>query len=369
MGNNKSMKIAIVHDWLVTNAGAEKVLKSLIEIYPTADLFTLVDFLDKKQREEIIKNKSVKTSFLQNLPFSRNHFRNYLPFFPIAIESFDLKEYDLIISSSWAVAKGVKTHKNQLHICYCYTPIRYAWDLYEEYTSSLKQPKKFIVQQTLKYIRRWDIKTLDRVDYFIADSKFVAKRINNTYKKDCKVIYPPVNTNKFTLNKEKKEYYLTASRLVSYKKTKLIVDAFNEMPSKTLVVIGTGEEFETIKQIAKKNIKILGFQEDKQLIKYMQEARAFVYAAIEDFGIVPIEAMSSGTPVIALNDGGTAETVTNNKTGIHFNKQTKEDIIKAIDEFENNSFDLEYISNSVQSYSDERFKKEITEFVNEKINN
>ncbi len=369
MNNNKSMKIAIVHDWLVTNAGAEKVLKSLIEIYPTADLYTLVDFLNDNQREEILKNKNVKTSFIQKLPFSRNYFRNYLPFFPIAIQSFDLKEYDLIISSSWAVAKGVKTHKDQLHICYCYTPIRYAWDLYEEYTSSLKQPKKFFVQQTLKYIREWDIKTLHRVDYFIADSKFVAKRINNTYNKDCEMIYPPVDTNKFTFKNEKKEYYLTASRLVSYKKTKLIVEAFNEMPSKILVVIGTGEEFESIKQIAKKNIKILGFQEDKKLIEYMQEARAFVYAAIEDFGIVPIEAMSCGTPVIALNDGGTAETVTNKKTGIHFNKQTKEDIIKAIDEFENSSFDLEYISNSVQSYCDKRFKKEIIEFVNEKINN
>ncbi len=361
-------KIAVVHDWLVTDAGAEKVLKSILELYPTADLFSLVDFLNPKDKLEVLKNKEVKTSFIQNLPFSKNKFRNYLPLFPKAIEKLDLKAYDLIISSSWAVAKGVKTHKKQIHISYCHTPIRYAWDLYDEYTSNLIQPKKFLVEQTLKYIKKWDIKTLDRVDYFIANSKFVEKRINKTYNKNAKVIYPPVDTSKYTLCLQKSDYYLTASRLVPYKKTKLIVEAFNKMPEKKLLVIGEGEEYNSIKKIAKNNIQVLGYQEEKKMIEYMQKAKAFIYAAIEDFGIVPIEAMSCGTPVIALNYGGTAETVKSGFSGIHFQEQTIEDIIKAVKKFDSISFDYENISLSVQNYCEDRFKKEIKEFIESKIN-
>ncbi|SMP86981.1 Glycosyltransferase Family 4 [Epsilonproteobacteria bacterium SCGC AD-308-E02] len=212
------MKIAIVHDWLVTDAGAEKVLRAMIDIYPHADIFSLVDFLNDEDRKVVLNGKYARTSFIQKLPFAKKHFRNYLPLFPKAIESFDLKNYDLIISSSWAVAKGVKRHKGQVHISYCYTPIRYAWDLYDEYTSQLKQPKKFVVQMTLKYIRNWDIKTLERVDYFIADSKFVQDRIKKTYNRDSLVIYPPVDVENYTLCEEKEEFYLSASRLVPYKK-------------------------------------------------------------------------------------------------------------------------------------------------------
>lgn len=361
-------KIAVVHDWLVTDAGAEKVLKSILELYPTADLFSLVDFLNPKDKLEVLKNKEVKTSFIQNLPFSKNKFRNYLPLFPKAIEKLDLEAYDLIISSSWAVAKGVKTHKRQIHISYCHTPIRYAWDLYDEYTSNLIQPKKFLVEQTLKYIKKWDIKTLDRVDYFIANSKFVEKRINKTYNKNAKVIYPPVDTSKYTLCLQKSDYYLTASRLVPYKKTKLIVEAFNKMPEKKLLVIGEGEEYNSIKKIAKNNIQVLGYQEEKKMIEYMQKAKAFIYAAIEDFGIVPIEAMSCGTPVIALNYGGTEETVKDGFSGIHFQEQTIEDIIKAVKKFESISFDYKKISQSVQNYCEDRFKKEIKDFIESKIN-
>jgi len=177
------LKIAIIYDWLVTNAGAEKVLKAILDIYPNADVFSLVDFLDEKERYIVLNGKYAKTSFIQKLPFAKRHFRNYLPLFPKAIESLDLSEYNLIISSSWAVAKGIKKDKNQLHICYCHTPIRYAWDLYDEYTANLSQPKKFLVQQTLKYISQWDLSTVDRVDYFIANSKFVRQRIQKTYGK------------------------------------------------------------------------------------------------------------------------------------------------------------------------------------------
>jgi glycosyltransferase involved in cell wall biosynthesis len=362
------LKIAIVHDWLVTNAGAEKVLKNILDIYPNADIFSLVDFLNSKDRSDVINGKYARTSFIQSLPFSKKLFRNYLPLFPKAIESLDLSSYDLIISSSWAVAKGIMKTKKQLHICYCHTPIRYAWDLYEEYTSTLKQPKSFLVKLSLRYIRNWDIKSLDRVDYFIANSNFVKYRISKTYNIDSVVIYPPVNTDIFILDKNKENYYLTASRLVPYKKTKLIVEAFNQMPSKKLLVIGDGDEYDVIKKIAKENITLLGYQSNDNMIKFMQKAKAFVYAAVEDFGIVPIEAMSCGTPVIALNKGGTAETVDEGFTGIHFENQTINDIVKAVNKLESENFNYKYISKSSIKYSEERFKKEFSDFINSKIN-
>ncbi|MDD2450226.1 MAG: glycosyltransferase, partial [Sulfurimonas sp.] len=332
------MRVAIVHDWLVTDAGAEKVLKALLDIYRDADIFSLVDFLSQRDRDNVLGGRFAKTSFIQKLPFARKHFRSYFILFPLAIESFDLSKYDLIISSSWAVAKGVKKHANQLHISYCYTPIRYAWDLYDEYTASLPQPKKLFVKATLSYIKKWDIKTLHRVDHFIADSIFVQERIKRTYNRDSTVIYPPVDTKNYAYEPNKEDFYLTASRLVPYKKTKLIVEAFNEMPDKKLVVIGSGEELKAIKEIAKTNISVLGYQEKDVLTHYMQRAKAFVYAAVEDFGIVPIEAMSCGTPVIALGKGGTAETVIDGVNGVHFKKQTKEDIIDALCRFESQSF-------------------------------
>ena len=363
------MKIAIIHDWLVTNAGAEKVLKEIVELFPDADIFSIVDFLDDKQRKEIVKGKKVTTSFIQKLPFSKKHFRNYLPLFPKAIESFDLSKYDLIISSSWAVAKGVKKNNSQTHICYCHTPIRYAWDLYDEYTSNLSQPKKFIVQKTLQYIQKWDISTLDRVDYFIANSNFVAERIKRIYGRESTVIYPPVDVDKFSLYINKENFYITASRLVPYKKTKLIVEAFINMPTKKLVVIGAGDEYKDIKQLSKnnKNISILGFCDDRTMVETIHRAKGFVYAAIEDFGIVPIEAMACGTPVIALNDGGTAETVIDGVNGIHYINQTKKDIYEAIERFEKMKFDPYKIRNSTIKYTN--FKTEFIKFVSDKCKN
>ena len=363
-------KIAIVHDWLVTNAGAEKVLKEIISLYPNADIYSLVEFLNKDEKKEILDDKAVRTSFIQKLPFSRKMFRNYLPHFRKAIESFDLSKYDLIISSSWAVAKGIKKNDKQLHICYCHTPIRYAWDLYDEYTSNLSGLKKFLVKRTLKKLRKWDLATVSRVDYFIANSKFVSERIQRTYGRESTVIYPPIDIKKFTQYNNKEDFYLTASRLVSYKKTKLIVKSFVKMPDKKLVVIGAGEEYKEIRKIAKKspNIKILGFCNDKILIETMQKAKAFIYAAIEDFGIVPIEAIACGTPVIALNDGGTAETVIDEVNGIHFNSQSVSDIVSAVKRFETMNFDSKNISTNVQVYSKERFKREINDFVLRKVN-
>ena len=361
------MKVAIIHDWLVTNAGAEKVLKAILEVYPNADVFSLVDFLSTENRDIVLNGKYAKTSFIQKLPFAQKYFRNYLPLFSTAIESFDLSDYDLIISSSWAVAKGVKTTDKQLHISYCHTPVRYAWDLYDEYTSSLSGVKKLLVKWTLKRLRKWDLDTVDGVDCFIANSKFVQERIQRTYNRDSIVIYPPVDVQQFKLQRTKEDFYITASRLVPYKKTKLIVESFNKMPDKKLIVIGSGEEYNEIKKIAKSNIEVLGYQNNDVLIKTMQRAKAFVYAAVEDFGIVPIEAMACGTPVIALDYGGTHETVIDRVNGIHFKNQFVGDIIEAVNKFESLEFDANEISERAQAFSTKRFKREIEDYISSKL--
>ena len=351
------MKIAIIHDWLVTNAGAEGVLKAIVELYPDADIFSLVDFLTLQDRKEILKGKFAKTSFIQKLPLAKKQFRNYLPIFPKAIESLDLSGYDFIISSSHAVAKGIKKSKEQVHICYCHTPIRYAWDMYEEYTKDLPFIKKMLVQASLAYIRKWDISSLDRVDYFVANSHFIADRIMRIYGRKSIVINPPVDTKSFKFYEKKEDFYLTVSRLVSYKKVKLIVEAFNQTDKK-LIVIGKGDELEEIKSIANSNIEVLGFMQKDEMIDYMQRAKGFVFAALEDFGIVPIEAMSCGTPVLAYGKGGIKDSVVDGKTGLFFEEQSVESILKALAKFDEKSFDYDMISKHASSFSVERFKKE-----------
>lgn len=355
-------KIAVIHDWLVTNAGAEKVLRQILECYPDADVFALVDFLDDIQRDEILIGKSVKTTFIQDLPFAKKYFRNYLPFFPRAIESLNLNGYDLIISSSWAFAKGIKKPQNALHVSYCHTPIRYAWDLYDEYTKNLKQPKKWLVQRVLKKIRKWDKKS--NVDCFIANSSYVAKRIKNTYGKNSTVIYPPMDTKKFSLHVNKKPYYLTASRLVGYKKTNIIIEAFNKI-NLPLIVIGDGEEYERLKSLASKNIQILGYQNDEVLKSYMQEAKAFVYMALEDFGIVPIEALSCGTPVIALGQGGTAESILDGVVGLHVKEQNVKSLIETIIRFEKGEvkFDPNTLCTYAKKFSQKKFRDKLTSYI------
>jgi len=353
------MKTAIIHDWLVVDAGAEKVLATLLEIYPDADVYTLVDFLSDSDREAVLGGRYARTSFIQRLPFARTHFRHYLPLFPAAMMRFDLTGYDLIISSSWAVAKGVKTTQNQKHICYCHTPIRYAWDLYDEYTAHLPPLKKQLVQATLAYIRYWDKKSSARVDSFIANSAFVAERIERIYGRKSCVIHPPVDIESFALCVQKNDYYLTAARLVGYKKVDLIVKAFNQMPEKKLVVIGGGEEFERISALARGNIVMLGHTDRAKMIEYMQNARAFVYAALEDFGIVPIEAMACGTPVIAYGVGGVRESVVEGLSGLFFAEQSEVAIKDAVARFESQSFSAQLIRDSVLRFDKQRFIEEM----------
>jgi len=358
----KPKKIAIVHDWLVTDGGAEKVLKNIIDLYPNADIFTLVDFLDKQEREAILGGRQTNVSFIQKLPFAQKHFRHYLAFFPRAIEQFDLSEYDLIISSSWAVAKGVKKIRKQLHVSYCHTPIRYAWDLYDEYTSDLPIFMKQVVQGILKYIKRWDYRSSKRVDFFIANSYFVKERIVRNYQREAVVIHPPVDTDSFILESEKEDFYLTVSRLVPYKKVPMIVKAFN-LSGKNLVVIGSGPEYDLVSGIAKSNVRVLGWQEREKIVGYMQRAKAFIYAAEEDFGIVPVEAMACGTPVVAYGVGGIRDSVVENETGVFFMEQNEKSLNEAIENFEKIPFEYRKIADHAAVFATSRFKDEFRSYI------
>lgn len=367
------MKTAIVHEWLVNYAGSEKVLESFSNIWQDADIYTLVDFLDDDLRQAILKGKHTKTSFIQHLPYAKKQHRKYLPLFPKAIESFNLSKYDLIISSSHAVAKGVKTKKDQLHICYCHSPMRYAWDEADYYLSEAKLNrglKGLAANITLKYLRKWDLKSANNVNYFIANSNHIAKKIKRIYNRDADVIYPPVDVNRFSLVTKKEDFYLTASRLVPYKRIDLIVDAFANMLDKKLIVIGSGPEKEKILAKATPNVDVIGYQDFESLRDYMQKAKAFVFAAEEDFGIIIVEAMACGTPVIAGNYGGTAESVINGVTGILFEKQSVDSIVDAVKKFDLISHSINYktIRNHSENFSRKNFEKKINDYVNEKIN-
>ncbi len=342
------MKIAIVHEWITVVAGSESCFKVFTEIFPEADIYALVS--DKKSLEKLnINPNRVTNSFIQKLPQAKTKWKRYLPLFPFAVEQFDLSEYDVIISSSHAVAKGVITNANQVHICYIYSPIRYAWDLYHQYLreANLKKGLKGLFAKTiLHYIRRWDSTTSNRVDAFIPISKYIEKRVWRTYRRESyKVIYPPVKVSTFTLREQKEDFYLTASRMVPYKKIDLIVEAFTKIGDKKLIVIGDGPEFKKIKNKAGDNVTLLGYQGLDILKDHMQRAKAFVFAAEEDFGIIPIEAQACGTPVIAYGKGGSLETIsgkfvgeklTEKNTGVYFKDQTVGSLVDSIDFFEKN---------------------------------
>lgn len=360
------MKVALIQDWFVVNGGAEKVFREFIHIFPDADVFGLVDFLDERDRNDILNGKKVTTTWIQKVPNARNSFRNYLVFFPHAIRSLDLSGYDLIISSSYAVAKGIRKRKGQIHICYCHSPVRYAWDLRQAYLSRLAGLKRMIAGLMLDHIAQWDLKTIGEVDHFIANSKNVAERIKRIYNRDSTVIYPPVDIEGFTPYNQKEDYYFTSLRVVPYKRLDLIVDTFRLMPEKKLVVSGDGPALADIKINAPANVQFMGFVEKKILVELMRKAKAFILAAEEDFGITSLEAQACLTPVIALRKGGYLETVLENKTGVFFNEQTADSIGSAIISFESRKapFDREDFLNNVKQYSSNRFKREMHNFIN-----
>ena len=365
------MKVAIIHEWLVTVGGSDKVCKAILDIFPNADIYTLV--AKKEICEELgIPWKKVHTSFIQNMPFSKSHHRTYLPLFPLAIEQFDLRGYDVIISSSHCVAKGILKKENQLHICYCHSPIRYAWDMYNEYLEGSglqKGIKGWLVRYLLHRVRKWDLLSSFRVNYFISNSDYVGKRIKETYRRRSTTIHPNIDISHFELCEKKHDYYLASSRLVSYKKIDIVIEAFNQMPDKKLIVIGGGPDLQAYRKLAKSNINVMGYQPFDVLKEKMQHAKAFVFAADEDFGMIPIEAESCGTPVIAYGHGGSLETVCEGKTGLFFKEQTVESIIDAVTRFESmgeQPFLPSDCRKWAEGFSEEQFKKEIKEFVEQK---
>lgn len=367
-------KIALTADWLVSYAGAERVIKELIDLYPNLDLFSVVDFLSDESRTHF-QGKIATTTFIQRLPKAETSYQKYLPLMPVAIEQLDVSAYDIVLSSSHAVAKGVLTGPDQMHISYVHSPIRYAWDLQHQYLREAKLDKGLkgiIAKYLLHKIRLWDYRTANGVNHFIANSHFIARRIKKVYGRNADVIYPPVDVRRFILNENKEDYYVTASRLVPYKRIDLIVDAFAAMPNKKLIVIGDGSEMSKIKSKATTNVEILGFQPNEIMRDYMKNAKAFVFAAEEDFGITPVEAQACGTPVIAFGKGGSLETIrpygVNKPTGVFFAEQTVPSLIDAINLFENifDKITPENCRENALRFSVDIFKDTFSKYIDEK---
>jgi UDP-N-acetylmuramyl pentapeptide phosphotransferase/UDP-N-acetylglucosamine-1-phosphate transferase/glycosyltransferase involved in cell wall biosynthesis len=360
-----NLRVAIVHDFLYTYAGAERVLEQLISLFPKSDLFSLFDFLPDNMRG-FIRRKPVKPSFLQKMPFARRRHRAYLPLMPLAIEQIDVSSYDLIVTSSYMVAKGVLTRPDQLHICYCHTPVRFAWDIQKQQLRTggpITLVKSLAARLVLHYIRNWDVRSANNVDVFVTNSNFVGRRIDKYYRRSSTTIYPPVDIDWFKQGDAKSEFYLTASRLVAYKRIDLIVEAFNAMPNRILYVIGDGPELARLSAKANSNVRVIGFQTAEKLREYMQRARAFVFAAEEDFGIAPCEAQACGTPVIAYGRGGVTESIIHLKTGYLFQEQTVESLVKAVEDFETHTWDCAEIRKNAERFSIQQFRQNFVEIV------
>jgi glycosyltransferase involved in cell wall biosynthesis len=357
------MKTALIHDWLTSAiGGGENVLQVMHSLFPSP-IFTLL-YDEKKLQGSYFQDLEIHSSLIQKLPFANKLYRNYLPLFPYAIRQFSFDGFDLLLSSSHCVAKGLVKTKDQLHICYCHTPMRYAWDLMDVYLTQKKALglKRLAMKQILKHLRAWDVRSSTGVDHFIANSHFVEKRIATCYGRSSEVIYPPVDTDFFTLESAKEDFYVTASRLVQNKRIDLIVDAFAEMQGKKLYIIGDGPEKSLLEKKATPNITFLGSCPRETVRLYLQKAKAFVFAAIEDFGIAPVEAMAAGTPVIALGQGGVLETVTP-ETGILYPDQTIASLKSAIKYFEITPFDPIACHLQASKFSAARFRRQFQTLV------
>ncbi|KWK77906.1 glycosyl transferase family 1 [Burkholderia ubonensis] len=368
-------RVAIVHDWLTTYAGSERVLEQIIQIWPDADLFSIVDFFPDEHRAAL-GGKHAKTSFIQHLPRARTAFRTYLPLMPLAVEQFDLSAYDLVISSSHAVAKGVITGPDQVHVSYVHSPIRYAWDLQHQYliqAGVTKGPKSWLARSVLHYMRIWDHRTAHGVDAFIANSDFIGRRIRKIYGVGSTVVYPPVDVDRFDIGTHREDFYLIASRMVPYKRIPLIVEAFASLPNRRLIVVGDGPDFKRVKALAGSNVTLLGYQPTHVLIDLMRRARAFVFAAEEDFGITIVEAQACGAPVIAYGRGGALETVIeshdpNYGTGLFFMRQSVPAIVDAIMRFEaREPMRPEVCRGNAVRFTAERFRAEFLRVVDDAI--
>lgn len=358
------MKVAIVHEYLTALGGAEKVMFSILNLFPDADIYTSI--YNPKAIKVPAKNK-VYVSFLQKLPFAQTKRQLYLALMPKAFESFDFSGYDLVISDSHSFAKGIRVPKNIMHICYCHTPTRYLWlDTQKHIEESRYNPLvKKIIPALVEGLKEWDLAASKKPTRLLANSCIVQKRIQKIYNRKSTVIYPPIETHLYKIAKSK-DYYLAMGRFEPYKKFDLIVRAFNEN-GKKLYIIGSGTEGGKLKKMARSNIKFLGAITDKRKIKYVEQAKAFVFPQEEDFGIVALEAQAAGVPVIAYNKGGARETVVEGKTGVMFNAQTVASLNKAVEKFEKTSFDKKYIKKHAQAFSQKRFEKEFKEYIKKSI--
>lgn len=364
-------RVAIVHEWLETYAGSERVLEQLLLCYPSADVFAVVDFMGENERQ-FLQGRPVRTSFIQHLPFARRHFRNYLGLMPIAVQQLNLNGYDLVISSNHAVAKGVLTGPDQVHISYIHSPMRYAWDLQQQYLSQAGMQhglRGMYARWLFSRLRQWDVSSAHHVDHFIANSSYIARRIMKAYRRDATVINPPVDVDRFRPVDGKSDFYLLACRFVPYKRAEIIVEAFAQTPARRLVVVGDGPERERVRQAAKgaANITFKGVVPQPELVDLMQRARAFVFAAEEDFGITLVEAQACGTPLITYGRGGALDIVATEDvpTGVLFEQQTTEAVREAVDRFERAEANITSHgcrANALR-FSQARFRAEITGFV------
>lgn len=359
------MKIAIVHDYLNQFGGAERVVSALHELFPLDPIYTSI--FDENRMPENFQRMDIRTSFMQKLPFIFSLFKYYLLFYPLAFEGFDLSECDVILSSSSAWAKGVKKREGQLHICYCYTPMRFVWR-YEDYVKreNFGTLIKTILPLILGPIKKWDLETAKTVDFFIAISRTVAERIEKTYGRESVIIYPPVECDFFKPSALDRDYFLVVSRLNAYKRVDIVIEAFNKLDL-PLLIIGDGPDRNNLQKMAGPNIQFLGKLPDEQLAKYLAECRALVFPGEEDFGIVPLEAMSAGRPVIAYKAGGAEETVVEEETGIFFEKQTADELVQAVKKFQFKPFNKRKIREHALKFDKEIFKNKMKDFINTKL--
>ncbi|MCD4812990.1 glycosyltransferase [bacterium] len=352
------MKIALVHDWLNGMRGGEKVLEVLCEMYPEADLFTLL--YEPEKLSATIRKHKVTTSFIQKLPFAGKHYRNYLPLFPTAIEQFDLRGYDLVVSTSHCVAKGVLTEPDTPHICYCHTPMRYAWEQYHEYFPVHKMGffKRLIISAAMSRLRVWDVASANRVDAYIANSRHVAKRIKAYYRREAKVVHPPVEAARFKPVKAKGDYYLAVSALVPYKRIDRAIEAFNHL-ALPLVIVGKGPELRTLRRMAGPTITFKQKCSPEELQHLYADCQAFIFPGEEDFGITPLEAMASGRPVIAFGKGGALETVVHKKTGLFFKSPTAQSLADMVKQSRKMKWDSQVIRNRALIFDRPKFRKKM----------
>ncbi|MBE7412414.1 MAG: glycosyltransferase [Leptospiraceae bacterium] len=357
------MKVAVIHDWLTGMRGGEKVLESILKIFPNSELFTL--FYSKGSLSPLIENRKIHTAFTDKLPFKKSKYRNYLPLFPTAIETFDLRGFDLILSSSHCVAKGIISPPDSTHISYIHSPMRYVWDMYYEYFPKKSGIKNFLIQFISNYLRIWDVTSAQRVDKYVCNSKFVAKRVKKYYSKDSNVIYPPcLETGTKIINEKKEDYYLIVSAFAPYKRIDLAIESFR-INGKKLVIIGSGQDEGILKKSAPKNITFLSGVSKTEIEEYYKRARGFIFPGLEDFGITPVEAQKFCTPVIAYGKGGVLETVNDKKTGVFFQNQNIGDLNEAIMVSEKIRYNPEDFQKNIERFTEEKFIIEMKNTVDE----